>query len=100
VQGHVDTTAMFERVEAKDGSWELHFSHSESPEFMTVEKGSITVNGVSLTVVQSTPTAFSVAIIPYTWEHTNLGRLQPGQAVNLEFDVVGKYVARMLKSRL
>lgn len=99
VQGHVDTTATFQRADSQDGSWKLHFTHPESREFVTVEKGSITVNGVSLTVVDSTPTSFSVAIIPYTWEHTNLGRLQPGQRVNLEFDVVGKYVARMLGDR-
>lgn len=100
VQGHVDTTALFERVEPQDGSWKLYFKHAVSPEHITVEKGSITVNGVSLTVVDSSADGFSIAVIPYTWEHTNLGQLQPGQQVNLEFDVVGKYVARILANRL
>lgn len=100
VQGHVDTTAKFERVEPQDGSWKLFFNHAISPDHITVEKGSITVNGVSLTVVDSSVDGFSIAVIPYTWEHTNLGKLQPGQQVNLEFDVVGKYVARMLGDRL
>jgi len=100
VQGHVDTTAQFERVEPQNGSWKLYFTHAVSPEHVTVEKGSITVNGVSLTVVDSSADGFSIAVIPYTWEHTNLGKLQPGQRVNLEFDVVGKYVARMLGDRL
>jgi riboflavin synthase len=70
-----------------------------APGNVTVEKGSVTVNGVSLTVVDSRDDGFSVAIIPYTWEHTNLGRLQVGDRVNLEFDVVGKYVARLLQGR-
>ena len=100
VQGHVDTTAVFERVEPQGGSWKLHFAHPVGREHVTVEKGSITVNGVSLTVVDSAPGGFSVAVIPYTWEQTNLGRLEPGQRVNIEFDVVGKYVARMLGDRL
>jgi riboflavin synthase len=100
VQGHVDTTAVFERVEPQDGSWKLYFSHPVGREFVTVEKGSITVNGVSLTVVDSAPSGFSVAVIPFTWEHTNLGQIQAGQRVNIEFDVVGKYVARMLGDRL
>ena len=69
------------------------------PKFVTVPKGSITVNGISLTVVDSKPDGFSVAIIPYTWEHTNLHTLQPGDRVNLEFDVIGKYVARMLSQQ-
>ena len=68
--------------------------------FWTMEKGSITVNGVSLTVVDSAPDGFSIAVIPYTWEHTNLGLLKPGDRVNIEFDVVGKYVARMLGERV
>jgi len=100
VQGHVDTTAVFDRVEPQDGSWKLYFRHAVGREFVTVEKGSITVNGVSLTVVDSAPDGFSIAVIPYTWEHTNLGRLKPGQGVNIEFDVVGKYVARMLGERV
>jgi riboflavin synthase len=96
VQGHVDATAKLKKVVDTDGSWELHFEHEVSPENITVPKGSITVNGVSLTVVDSHPEGFSVAIIPYTWEHTNLGALATGDLVNLEFDVIGKYVARIL----
>ena len=96
VQGHVDATAVLENVVDVNGSWVLHFVHEASPENITVQKGSITINGVSLTVVDSHPEGFSVAIIPYTWEHTNLGALNPGDRVNLEFDVIGKYVARIL----
>ena len=99
VQGHVDTTAKLVEVKDADGSWELLFEHAAHAEFITVPKGSITVNGISLTVVRSEPTQFSVAIIPYTWEHTNLHALELGQAVNLEFDVIGKYVARILAAR-
>jgi riboflavin synthase len=96
VQGHVDSTAKLIKVIDANGSWELHFEHEASAENITVPKGSITVNGVSLTVVNSHPEGFSVAIIPYTWEHTNLGALNTGDPVNLEFDVIGKYVARIL----
>tara|TARA_B100000497_G_C7628730_1_gene377823 strand:- start:204 stop:803 length:600 start_codon:yes stop_codon:yes gene_type:complete len=96
VQGHVDATAKLKKVVDADGSWELHFEHEASSDNITVPKGSITVNGVSLTVVDSHPEGFSVAIIPYTWEHTNLGALATGDLVNLEFDVIGKYVARIL----
>ena len=99
VQGHVDTTATLRQIHYADGSWVLEFAHQVHPEFVTVSKGSITVNGISLTVVDSTPDSFSVAIIPYTWEHTNLHTLQPGDRVNLEFDVIGKYVARMLSQQ-
>jgi riboflavin synthase len=95
VQGHVDTTAILESVMDLKGSWKLAFRHQRSPEFMTVPKGSITINGISLTVVDSSVEGLSVAIIPYTWEHTNLGALLPGNTVNIEFDIVGKYVARM-----
>ena len=99
VQGHVDTTAQLKEIRDEDGSWVLHFSHGVHPEYVTVPKGSITVNGISLTVVDSHPDGFSVAIIPYTWEHTNLHTLRPGDAVNLEFDVIGKYVARLLSQQ-
>ena len=99
VQGHVDTTATLRQVRDADGSWVLEFAHEVNPEFVTVPKGSITVNGISLTVVDSKPDGFSVAIIPYTWEYTNLHTLQPGDRVNLEFDVIGKYVARMLSQQ-
>ena len=99
VQGHVDTTATLRNVRDEDGSWLLSFAHETHPEFVTVPKGSITVNGISLTVVDSKPDGFSVAIIPYTWEHTNLHTLQEGDRVNLEFDVIGKYVARLLSQQ-
>ena len=99
VQGHVDATASLVRAVDADGSWVLHFSHEASSENITVPKGSITVNGVSLTVVDSHPEGFSVAIITFTWEHTNLGKLLPGSRVNLEFDVIGKYVARILSKQ-
>lgn len=96
VQGHVDTTATCKEIKDLAGSWEFVFEHAEKPANITVEKGSITVNGVSLTVVRSTATTFSVHIIPYTFEHTSFKELKPGSSVNLEFDVVGKYVARIL----
>lgn len=100
VQGHVDTTAIVESVTDLKGSWKLVFRHEKSPEFMTVPKGSITINGVSLTVVDSSSEKFSVAIIPYTWEHTNFNSFVRGSKVNIEFDVVGKYVARMMSIAL
>lgn len=96
VQGHVDQTAMCTSVETKDGSWVYSFEYDGSNQNLTIEKGSITVNGVSLTVVDSKATSFSVAIIPYTHEHTNFKTLKKGDIVNLEFDVVGKYVQRLL----
>ena len=99
VQGHVDTTASLLQIRDENGSWVLEFAHDAHPEFVTVPKGSITVNGISLTVVDSKSDGFSVAIIPYTWEHTNLHTLQEGDRVNLEFDVIGKYVARMLSQQ-
>lgn len=99
VQGHVDQTAeCVERREA-DGSWVLTFAYDPSIGNVTVEKGSITVNGISLTVVDSKEDRFSVAIIPYTIEHTNLQDVHPGTTVNLEFDIIGKYVARLLEYR-
>ena len=73
----------------------MYFSHASAPSHLTVAKGSVTVNGISLTVVRSTPTAFSVAVIPYTWEHTNFHALVPGDEANIEFDIIGKYVARL-----
>ncbi len=99
VQGHVDATAECVRVEDQDGSWLFRFRHEAGPQRITVEKGSITVNGVSLTCFDSTPTEFSVAIIPYTYEHTGFHQLQAGDRVNLEFDIVGKYVAKLLASK-
>ncbi|MAC17671.1 MAG: riboflavin synthase [Flavobacteriales bacterium] len=96
VQGHVDTTAEVTGIEARDGSWNIRFAHPVADHHLTVQKGSITVNGVSLTVVDSGPEGFSVTIIPYTWEHTGFHRMAVGDKVNLEFDIVGKYVAEMM----
>ena len=95
VQGHVDQTAICKTIAEKDGSW--HFTFEYDPEIgnITIEKGSITVNGVSLTVVDSKKNEFSVAIIPYTYEHTTFKTLKKGDTVNLEFDVIGKYVKRI-----
>jgi riboflavin synthase len=97
VQGHVDTTAVCRSLSENDGSWEFAFEHPAEKDHLTVEKGSITVNGVSLTVVDSAPSGFSVAIIPYTYEHTNFRGINKGDTVNVEFDVVGKYVARLME---
>jgi riboflavin synthase len=95
VQGHVDQVGTCISVEDAAGSWYFTFQYEAGPENITIEKGSITVNGVSLTVVNSKANEFSVAIIPYTYEHTNFKNIKPGTLVNLEFDVVGKYVARL-----
>jgi len=94
VQGHVDTTAQCIAIEDQQGSWKYTFRYSTNQ--VTVEKGSITINGTSLTVVDSKPHEFSVCIIPYTYEHTNFHTLQVGDTVNLEFDIIGKYVAKLL----
>ena len=97
VQGHVDQIGICENIQEKDGSWIYTFSYDTSMENVTVEKGSITVNGTSLTVVNSSKGVFSVAIIPYTYENTVFNTLTKGDRVNLEFDVIGKYVARMME---
>ncbi len=97
VQGHVDQTASCSSVDQKDGSWVFSFQYDSSLNNVTIEKGSITVDGVSLTVVDSKKDAFSVAIIPYTYEHTRFNTYAPGTKVNLEFDVIGKYVARLIR---
>jgi len=97
VQGHVDQTAICIGVEETDGSWKYTFEYDKSKNNITVEKGSISVNGTSLTVVDSKPNQFSVAIIPYTYEFTNFHNFKKGTIVNLEFDVFGKYVARLLE---
>ena len=97
VQGHVDQIGVCEGVEEQDGSWIYSFSYDPSLGNVTVEKGSITVNGTSLTVVNSVESGFSVAIIPYTYENTIFHTLRKGDRVNLEFDVIGKYVARMME---
>jgi riboflavin synthase len=96
VQGHVDTVGVCREIRDLNGSWEftIRYDPQDKPEYLTVEKGSICVNGVSLTVVHSSPDAFSVHIIPYTFEHTTFRHLQVGDSVNLEFDIIGKYVAR------
>lgn len=96
VQGHVDQTATCLLVNELDGSWEYRFTYDDSIGNVTVEKGSICVNGISLTVVNSTKNEFSVFIIPYTYAHTNLQEVKPGDKVNLEFDIIGKYVARLM----
>lgn len=100
VQGHVDTTAVCTDIEEVEGSRYYRFEYEVSPEmvrkgYMTVEKGSVTVNGVSLTVCDSEARSFRVAIIPYTFEHTNFKAIKPGTRVNIEFDIIGKYLARL-----
>ena len=96
VQGHVDQTAKCIGFKELDGSWEYTFEYDATIGNVTVEKGSICVNGISLTVFNSQANSFSVAIIPYTFEHTNLQHVREGSVVNLEFDIIGKYVARLM----
>jgi len=96
VQGHVDTTAICTKVEETDGSWKFWFKYEAGKENITVQKGSISVNGVSLTVVDSEDDMFSVAIIPFTYDVTNFRDFKPGTKVNLEFDVIGKYIAKIV----
>src|SRR5215216_4555164 len=96
VQGHVDQTAVCTAFKELNGSWEYTFEYDAALGNVTVEKGSICVNGISLTVVNSQANSFSVAIIPYTYEHTNLHNVREGSVVNLEFDIIGKYVARLM----
>ena len=95
VQGHVDQLGKIDKIEDENGSFKIYISY-DSQDFITVKKGSICVNGVSLTVVDSEDGKFSVAIIPYTWEHTNFHQLKAGDAVNLEFDILGKYVQKLI----
>lgn len=95
VQGHVDQIGKCINVENANGSWYYTFEYDSSLNNITIEKGSITVNGVSLTVVNSKRNEFSVAIIPYTYEHTNFHAIKEGSVINLEFDVIGKYVSRL-----
>ena len=95
VQGHVDQTALCKSVSEQNGSWSYTFQYDATLNNITIEKGSITVNGVSLTVVNSKKNEFSVAIIPYTYEHTTFSSFKEGTLVNLEFDVIGKYVKRL-----
>ncbi len=96
VQGHVDQTAICKSVTEEDGSWMFTFEYEPTNGNVTVEKGSITVNGVSLTVVNSQDNHFSVCIIPYTKKHTTFKTLTPGDKINLEFDIIGKYVAKLI----
>lgn len=100
VQGHVDQTAVCKHIEEANGSWYFTFEYDKNLNNITIEKGSITVNGTSLTVVNSKINEFSVAIIPYTYEHTNFHTFKVGTKVNLEFDVIGKYVARLYQIRV
>jgi len=102
VQGHVDQTATCVAVDEADGSWYYTFKYAFDKEmakrgYLTVDKGSVTVNGVSLTVCNPTEDSFQVAIIPYTNEHTNFHTLKPGSVVNIEFDIIGKYISRMIQ---
>ena len=96
VQGHVDLTGICTKIMNQDGSWYFHFSYPANSKHLTVEKGSICVNGTSLTVVDAGQHTFSVAIIPYTYEHTVFHQIAEGDRVNLEFDIVGKYLQKMM----
>jgi riboflavin synthase len=97
VQGHVDTTGTCEKIESKDGSWELTFSFPKEFALLIIEKGSISLNGISLTAFRVKKSTFRVAIIPYTWQHTNLHTFREGDSTNLEFDMIGKYIVRKHK---
>jgi len=99
VQGHVDQTGKVKSIKEEEGSWLFTIEHEAIGGNITVEKGSITINGISLTCFNSTKTSFSVAIIPYTYEHTTMKSLKEGDLVNLEFDIVGKYVEKLLANR-
>lgn len=101
VQGHVDQTAVCTGVKEAGGSWYYTFKYKPlQDDYLTVEKGSVSVNGVSLTVVNSKPESFQVAIIPFTWEVTNFHQIKKGTVVNIEFDILGKYIARILKQQM
>ncbi len=96
VQGHVDATAKCVKIEVLEGSWYFTFQYQSSPEHLLVDKGSICINGVSMTVVSPTLEQFSIAVIPYTFEHTNFKTMQIDTVINLEFDVIGKYISKYL----
>ncbi len=100
VQGHIDQTAICTKVEEADGSWYYTFTYDPTQGNITVEKGSVSVNGVSLTVVNSQDNSFQVAIIPFTYEITNFHEIKEGTVVNLEFDIIGKYIAKIVKQYL
>jgi riboflavin synthase len=99
VQGHVDTMATVLNIESHQGSWTYLFEYDEKYMPLIVEKGSVAINGISLTVVSAEKNTFSVGIIPYTYEHTNIHTLQKGSKVNVEFDILGKYIQRFLSTR-
>ena len=100
VQGHVDQVGICTGIVSRDGSWFFDFEYDQNQKNITIEKGSICVNGVSLTVVKSKLNRFSVAIIPYTYEHTNFNLVQKGDTVNLEFDMIGKYISKLYSLRV
>lgn len=100
VQGHVDRTGTVKSIEDRDGSYFITINYDETDDFVTVPQGSITVNGISLTVAESGFGEFSVAIIPYTWEFTNMKNLKTGDLVNLEFDIIGKYVTKLMRKNV
>jgi riboflavin synthase len=101
VQGHVDLTAVCASVKEADGSWYFAFEYEpKGPEHLTVEKGSVSVNGVSLTVVNSKDRSFEVAIIPFTYKMTNFHQIKPGTVVNIEFDILGKYIAKIVRQQM
>jgi riboflavin synthase len=97
VQGHVDQTATITKITPKNGSWDVHFEFDATPKFSLVNKGSVCIDGTSLTVVQSKGKKFQVSIIPYTFEHTIFSTYKIGTQVNIEFDIIGKYVERLMK---
>ena len=98
VQGHVDQTATCTKISEENGSWYFYFEYQKSSN-LTIEKGSISINGVSLTIVESMDNGFSVAIIPYTYENTNFKNIQVGDLVNIEFDIIGKYIHKIIKAQ-
>ena len=98
VQGHVDQTATCTKISEENGSWYFYFEYQKSNN-LTIEKGSISINGVSLTIVESMDNGFSVAIIPYTYENTNFKNIQVGDLVNIEFDMIGKYIQKIIKAQ-
>jgi riboflavin synthase len=100
VQGHVDQTAVCTEVREADGSWYFRFEYEPTGDNITVEKGSVSVNGVSLTVVNSRDKSFEVAIIPYTYDVTNFHQIKPGTVVNLEYDIIGKYITKIVRQIL
>ena len=99
VQGHTDDVAICRKIEPREGSWLFEFRYNEKYSSLLVDKGSVSVNGVSLTVLKPSKKKFSIAIIPYTFENTNFNLLKENMEVNIEFDIIGKYISRLLKLR-